>query len=253
MSIPRQILDPFLRRRARMAETPVDRFQVRVATTLEDFHAASLLVHSAYVYQGIESVRSSELRLDDWRRRAHSHVLVAYEGEQLVGTMTVVMDSDAGLPLDKDYPGALNAMRQQGARIVEYSAYAIVERCWHAGVSNLLCIAANALMIKTLFASHAVVGVHPRVAPYYRAVFNFHELARPKQHATLRAPVIGLMQEMDGLREFARRHYRKPMASGRLPGDHFFGEPLACIDLRGPVARPVPLRVVRAAAGGGSR
>lgn len=220
-----------MRRQARFHLTPLDRYQVRIARTVREYEDAFRLVHAAYVFQGIENVQAPELRCTPQQLSSDATVLVAYEGDVLVGTMTVTADSAAGLPLDKDCLNELTALRQQGARLVEYGAYAIVERCWSAGVSDLLYIAANVVTSSTLSATHVVIGVNPRATPFYRAIFNFRELAKTKQHATLRAPVVGLVQDLSRLEAFLRHHYTRPMASGRVPAEHFFGAPLACINL----------------------
>ena len=240
MGLPFALADALIRRKVALHHTPLGSYDVRVARTTQERDDAARLVHAGYVYQGIESVRADELRADK-QERTGSVVLVAYEGSDLVGTMSVIPDSNAGLPLDKDYPELLDALRKNGARLVEYGAYAIVERCWSEGVSNLLYIAANCLT-SGKGASHVVIGVHPRAAAFYRAVFNFRVLADAKQHATLQAPVVGLVQDLAELKAFLRKSYRKPMASGRLPVEHFFGAPLPCMDLV--YATPRPLHLV---------
>lgn len=231
MTLASILLDPLVRRKTKLHETPLDRYQVRIARTEQEYTDAFRLVHAAYVWQGIENVRSKDLRISPQHVVPETTVLVAYEGENLVGTMTVVLDSKAGLPLDKDYQSEIDALRRHGARLVEYSAFAVVQRCWHTGVSNLLYLAANNVTTSLLNASHVVIGVHPRAKPFYRAVFNFGVLGAVRQHAELEAPVVGLVQDLQVLRSFLTRFHRKPMRTGHLPVDHFFGAPLACLEL----------------------
>lgn len=227
LKLPRFLVDLMLRRKAAFHRTPLDRYQVRVARTAREYEDAFRLVQLSYVYQGIARVDENELRITKQHLLPEATVLVAYEGDNLVGTMTVTLDSAAALPLDKDYPRELNALRQSGARLVEYGSLAVIERCWHTGVTDLMNILAYSLATGPLCASHVVIGVHPRVTDFYRAVYDFAPLAGARHHATLAAPVAGMVQDLSRFRSFLQRHFRAPMQSGHRPVEHFFGRPLS--------------------------
>ncbi len=231
MQLPAFLLDPILRRAAALHATPLDRYTVRVARTIDDYEAAFRLVHAAYTFLGIENVRHDGVRVLPQHLLAESTVLVAYEGTQIVGTMTVIADSRAGLPLDKQYPQSLAALRRGGARLVEYASLAVVKRCWATGVTQLLSIAAYNLAFNHLGATHTVIGVHPRAGAFYRAMFDFHELGEAQPHSELTAPVVGLVQDMAKAQPFVRRKFKKRMASGKLPIEHFLGAPPRCVEL----------------------
>jgi len=211
----------YLRRKAALHQTPVDRYEVRIARSVKEYQDAFRLIHVAYVYQGIEPVRGMEMRITPQHVLPESTVFVAYEGETLVGTMTVTLDSPAGLPLDHDYPEPLMRLREQGARMVEFGSLAVVRKCWHTGVTTLLNIAAHTFAWVVLEATHCVMGIHPRAAPFYDAVYNFAALGAPRPHAELDAPVQGMVHELAGIRHHMRRHFRRPMATGLTPGEHF--------------------------------
>lgn len=230
-SLPRFVLNPLLRHQARLHQTPLTRYHVRVARTTREYEDAFRLVHAGYVYQGLESVRASELRVTPQHMLPEAAVIVAYEGEQLVGTMTVILDSPAGLPLDKDYPVELDAMRRRGARLVEYGSFAIVERCWHSGVSTLLNIAAYRIANEIFRATHTVIGVAPHAAPFYCAVYDFTSLGRPRRHASLHTPVAGVVQNMKLWPRFCARNYQRPLADGHPIVAYFCGLSLPCIEL----------------------
>jgi hypothetical protein len=211
----------YLRRKATLHETPTDRYDVRIARNVREYQDAFRLLHVAYVYQGIEPVHGMEMRITPQHVLPESTVFVAYEGETLVGTMTVTLDSPAGLPLDHDYPAPLERLRARGATMVEFGALAVVRKCWHTGVTTLLNIAAHWFSWEVLRASHCVMGIHPKAAPFYDAVYDFVVLGAPRPHAELAAPVQGMVHELAGLRRHLVRHFRRPMATGLTPGEHF--------------------------------
>jgi hypothetical protein len=225
MQLPAFVFDPLIRRKARLHAIDVDRFEIRLARTAQEYEDAFRLVHVGYVFQGIEPLKTVDLRMTEQHVLPEASVLVAYEGRQIVGTISVTKDSPAGLPLDKDYPEELEALRRIGARISEIGSLAVVRRCWHTSLMPLLGMAAARLGFRVNDSTHEVIGIHPKAAPFYRALFNFQALGAEQSHAELTAPVIGMVHERDATRAHMIRRYRRRMenANGILPGEYSFG------------------------------
>jgi len=230
-----RITDWIIRRRAGLHRAPVDRYQVRIARTVAEYQDAFRLLHVAYVYEGIESVRGVDMRITPQHVLPESTVFVAYEGDLLVGTMTVTLDSPAGLPVEQDYPKAIAALRQQGASLVEFGSLAVVKRCWRTGVTTLINMVSHWFSHEVLRATHCVIGIHPKAAPFYRAVYAFEPLGPARPHAELAAPVQGMVHELAVMRRHMRRCFRRPMATGLSPGEHFTEQLPPCIRLPGPL------------------
>ncbi len=230
MRIQDFVLDHLIRHRARFDRVPMDRYSIRVARTLEEYESAFRLVHISYAALGIEPMRPVDLRLTEQHVLREAIVLVAYDGEQPVGTITVTGDSPAGLPLDSDYPVALGDLRAAGSRLVEINSFAVVGRCRKDGLAQLLSIAATRIGFRTLGATHVVMGIHPRASAIYRAIWCFAPLGAPHDHASLRAPVAGHVVERSCAIEHVRKHFRKPLASGVTLDAHLLmGPPLPCV------------------------
>lgn len=226
------VLDHVIRHRARFDRVPMDRYTIRVARTLGEYESAFRLVHINYAALGIEPMRPVDLRLTEQHALREAIVLVAYDGEQPVGTITVTGDSPAGLPLDGDYPVELGALRAGGAHLAEINSFAIVGRCRRDGLAQLLSIAATRIGFRTLGATHIVSGVHPSATPMYRAIWSFTPLGAPRTHATLRAPVAGQVVERSTIFAHVRRHFGKRMSSGSTLEAHLLmGPPLPCVSV----------------------
>lgn len=231
MKLPLFVVARKLRRRVMMEHTPLNRFQVRLAQNADEYWGAFRLVQSAYVAAGIENALSDAVRILPQHVLPEAYVLIATEGDQLVGTMTVTFDSPAGLPLDKDYPTQINDLRAQKLRLAEFGSLAVVERCRHSGVNNLMIMAAFTLATRPLAADRVVIGVNPGATDHFRACYHFDLLGGAKTHAALVAPVTGLVTNLHTLKAFLRSAYPMPLSNGALPVEHFFGEPLSCITL----------------------
>lgn len=229
--MPELIRDWLYRRKLAIEETPLGRFRVRLAHTVEDYEGAFRLVQAAYVARGIENVFASTLRITPQHVLPEAYVLIAEEGTKLVGTMTVTLDSPALLPLDKDYPAELQGLRDAGERMCEFGSLAVVERCRNSGVTTLMNMAALTIASQTLRASRVVIGVNPGAVAHHRATYAFRLLGESKNHAQLVAPVRGMVMDLDALEGFLRKKFTKPLRDGTPFAAACFGATLSCIDL----------------------
>jgi len=207
MQLPPFLLDRFVRRKAKFSEIDLDRFDIRIARTHAEYENAFRLLHVGYVFQGYEPVRELDLRMTEQHLLQEATVLVAYEKERMVGTVSVTGDSLAGLPLDKDYPAELMQLRRQAARIAEVNSLAVVRNRWRSGLSQLLGLAAGRLTCRILESTHRVIGVDPRVMPLYRAIYGYQPLGPIRRHGDLDADVWGLVQEIDASTAHVRKHF----------------------------------------------
>lgn len=212
--LPRPMLHALIRQKVALHKTPLDRYRVFAARDLAHYEDAFSLLHIAYAYQGIEAPRATTMRITPQHLLPESTVLVAYEGETIVGTMTVTLDSPAKLPLDKDYPDALRALRSRGETLVEYGSLAVVRRCWHTGVTSLLNTAAFLWTTHIVNATRIVMGVHPGAREVYAALYAFEPLGPPRAHVELAAPVQGFSVSCADTLKHIDRHHRAQLAEG---------------------------------------
>lgn len=243
MRLPRFVSDVVMRNKAGFYRVQPNRFHVRVARSAEDYKLAFRLVQVSYVAEGIEPLGPVGLRIVEQHVLPESTVLLAYEGSSVVATMTVTLDSPAGLPLDSEYGAELAALRDNGDRLVEFGAFSVVRRCQGSGVAQMLCLAASRIALHEQNASglpnadRIVIGVHPKVGDFYRAVWGFQCLGTAKAHSELKAPVLGLSVHGRELHQHVERHFPKPMYTGVRPADHVFdGPPVPGLELPGPLS-----------------
>jgi hypothetical protein len=211
----------WIRRKVGLDHLDVSQFRLRIARTREDYRQAFRLLQVGYMFQGIEPVNGRELRINEHHvLRREATVILACEGDQVVGTMTFTLDSPAGLPLDGDFPQELRALRAEPERLGELGSFAIVRRCWRSGVSQLLGMACVQLAIRQ-GAQRLVIGIHPRAEDIYAALWGFHRLAAPQRHCSLAAPVVGMQVEIAEIVAHAKRHYPRPFSwSGSTLAQH---------------------------------
>ncbi|MBW2734633.1 MAG: hypothetical protein JRH20_19770, partial [Deltaproteobacteria bacterium] len=192
------------------------------ARTVDEYQDAFRLVRTGYVYQGYLPMRSPELRIYNQHVLPESVVLVAKKGESVVGTMTVTLDSPAGLPLDKDYANGLGGLRGRREKLVEYGALAVLQPYQGSGVPTLMNMAAWWLAHNLLGATHVVIGVNPRAVSWYRATMGFTPFGSLREHADLEAPVVGMSHKSSSYQSFLQRHFPQQLSHGLCAHEHFF-------------------------------
>lgn len=221
----------WIRRKAAMNSLPMQRFRLVVAQTAEQYRDAFRLLQVGYVFEGIEPVSGRALRISEHHVLRESTVVLAYEGRQVVGTMTVTLDSPGGLPLERDYQAEIAALRGQPCtRLAELGSFAIVRRCWNSGVAQLLGIACVQLGVRQR-TNQFVIGVHPKAGEVYSALYGFTQMGKVRPHCSLKAPVVGLQVDSARLEAHWRRHYR-PLPDGTcLAACIFRCAPMPCFAL----------------------
>ncbi|MEN0059918.1 MAG: PilZ domain-containing protein [Bdellovibrio sp.] len=150
-------------------------FSVSLATTREDLEASFRLLHDCYVDTGIYESQPSGLRVTLFSiLPTTTTIVVKYRG-QVVGTVSLVMDTSAGFPSDNVYSKENEHIRKGATRLVEVSALAISKnfRNGKHGVAMLLMKYLYLYSRMYMRSSQLVCVVHPRAEVFYRALMGF--------------------------------------------------------------------------------
>ncbi len=169
-----------------------------VAKTLEDVLDAWGLVYDAYRGLGIVPLNRFGIHTVEHATQPASAVVLGRLGSQTVSTLSIMADSDQGLPLDRVYPQPLAVMRSQGRRLMEVGLFADRRRLAARSAASLF-----ELMRWGLFhsmhrgATDIIIGVHPHHAPFYQRAIAFQPFGELAAHPTVcDAPVIPMRLDL---------------------------------------------------------
>jgi hypothetical protein len=98
-------------------------FQIKLAESQLEIEGALQILHDEYVRNGLMKLHSSCLALTTYHALPHTYLLVAKCGDDVVGTMTLICDSNYGLPIERFY--SLKPFRKFNAQLLEMSHLAI--------------------------------------------------------------------------------------------------------------------------------
>ncbi len=199
------------RRSLRMrAQRGIEKPNVKVAETPDEFDAAFRLAHDVYVEMGYSRPHPSGLRVLLHQTVPGNLVFLARDERFVLGTVTLIPDGLLGLPMDDIYRGELGEFRDRGRRIAEVSALAVDSRYrWllidedgrRRGVFWLLHQAVLYYALRTGI-HHLVITVNPRHAPFYERLYLFERFGEVKSYGTVQgAPAVPLHLDLTRLPE----------------------------------------------------
>ncbi len=176
--LPQSFRVRLIRNKFWIPETTWDqRYTIKIADTQEELEEAYRLLHDSYVSMKLMDKQPHGLRCNIYTFLPYTTTLIAKYGREIVGTVTLIKDSQIGLPSDHDYKKENDVYRCQNFKLVEVSALAISEKFRNKGHS------ASLLLMKYLYnysgyymdASMLICAVHPRAEDFYKALFGFEK------------------------------------------------------------------------------
>jgi hypothetical protein len=181
-------------------------FKIRVAKLGGRRREAGKLVERRYAGRGYTIPAQS----DD----PHLSTFIAYDEGQLVGTVSVRLDSDRGLSADDLYRKELDALRSAGARVCEFTRLAVDKNAASkpvlAGLFHTAYLYASVIRSFT----HAVIEVNPRHVVFYGHALRFDPIGEQRMNRRVDAPAILLCAPFATIAEGIAKYAGKADAPG---------------------------------------
>ena len=175
----------------------LQRFNIRMANSSGRREAASLLIKKMYGWRGYA--------VDPLQAHALNKItLFAETGGTTVGTMTLCLDGDTGLPADENFKDKLDDLRAQGRRLCEPSKLAIDK-----GVSKRVFAALIHISYMYAVNIHAytdyVIEVNPRHVMFYKRMLGFLDFGGERECTRVGAPAVLLRLDLAYMGEQIRK------------------------------------------------
>lgn len=110
----------------------------RVARSKEELEKAYLLVYNEYLKRDYVCESSSKLRLSLHNALPSTSTFIAVLEKEIFSTVTIVADSELGLPMDESYHEELSQLRKQNKKLCEVTMLASNTTLFKEGVSMML-------------------------------------------------------------------------------------------------------------------
>ncbi|MFL6673678.1 MAG: N-acyl amino acid synthase FeeM domain-containing protein [Massilia sp.] len=176
-----------------------DSYGIRLTDTADGRNSASMLISKMYAWRGYAGTHQFT---DDPNRIT----LTATDKGDVVGTLTLGIDSAIGLMADQIFKDELDAHRQRGARLCEFTKLAfdptVRSKTSLANLFHLAVIYARDIHHCT----DIVIEVNPRHRRFYEHMLGFERQGDLKTNPRVNAPAYLLRVSLDYVTEQIQKH-----------------------------------------------
>jgi len=173
-------------------ETPVGmelpkQVRVRPAASRVELEEAFRLVYRNYLGRGYAVPDSAEMRLSIHHALPETVTFVGLLRDDVIATVTLVPDSDLGLPMDAIYGRELDALRKQGRSPCEVSMLA--DRRMEIKRTLPMLLSLMKLVFdyttETIEGTDLCITINPRHDAFYKRYLRFADLAGERSYPSV--------------------------------------------------------------------
>jgi hypothetical protein len=193
-------------------------FEVKIASSSDEFEQAFLLLALKYQAKGYENSGAKLFRFTPFHVLPETITIVAMEGTRVAATLSMVPDTSLlGLPMESIYPEEVAGFRREGRRMAEATSLA------DDGLGPREFIRVFEAMIQLMKQYHLRIGgdtwlaaVNPRHSAFYRKVIGAVPFGDRRSYPSVaNAPAEAYIADVPGIKERAPKMF-----------DKLFGTPL---------------------------
>jgi hypothetical protein len=176
-----------------------DSYGIRLTDTAEGRNSASMLINKMYAWRGYAGTHHFT---DDPNRIT----LTATDKGEVVGTLTLGIDSEIGLMADQVFKDELDAHRRHGARLCEFTKLA-----FDPAVRSKTALA-NLFHLAVIYArdihqcTDIVIEVNPRHRRFYEHMLGFKREGDMKMNPRVNAPAHLLRVSLEYVSDQIQKH-----------------------------------------------
>lgn len=147
------------------------------AETYKEIEQAFQVAFEGFYERGLVEKTESRMRVTKFHALPTTSILIAKLGDEVIATVTVIVDSAMGLPLEKLWD--INDIRKSSTRIAEISTLAIKKgfRSQRGKLLLPLCGFMYRFCHEFLGVDTFVAAYHPEVKDFYKCVLLFDDIA----------------------------------------------------------------------------
>ncbi|MFN7169168.1 MAG: GNAT family N-acetyltransferase [Pannonibacter sp.] len=246
--LPPQLMRSIAMRRIRASDISFPDVTFKIVSTEDEMAGAFALLEDSYVRRGI--VAEGQMRLQVINLLPSTTTFIAKRGDQILATLSLIEDSDLGLPMEKVHGPEVAGVRQLFRKVAEVGALAVRPDLRRTGLSIMLY---NMMYRWARYWRHVddlLIAVHPSARFFYSNLLLFRPLGRVQNYAGLRdAASLPMRLDIPGVQIRFHRIYRGQVVDQRsglnfydffcAPSDRF--DFSAHPDFRRPIAVEGPL------------
>jgi hypothetical protein len=163
-----------------------------------EFEGAFRCLYTSYFKRGLAPRINNEMRLTRYHLLPTTSVFIARQGDEVVGTLSMVEDAPLGVPMRSVFDAEVKDVARSHHKLVEATCLAVSD----APLNGLNIV--NGLIGMTIQSaarrgiSRILIAVHPRHAAYYVRAVGLREFASVRPYPSVGGlPAVGLVLNLD--------------------------------------------------------
>lgn len=193
-------------------------FKIRAAETPRERRSANSLVSRMYATRGYQSAEFD----DD--ESSGTKTFLASDHSAPIGTLTIGLDSAAGLKVDALFPDEVRRIRDLGMDICEFTKLAMDRSARSPRLLATMFHVAYIYAHRVKRLTNLLIEVNPRHVRYYETMLGFNVIAAARYNPRVNAPAVLLSLDLSHAERQIELFGGKPelCASERSAYPHFF-------------------------------
>lgn len=163
-------------------------FKLRLATSEDRRKSASLLIEKMYSWRGYNA--------DVLHQDPNKITLVAYQGDAVVGTLTLGLDSPVGMVVDELYKEEADQLRASGRKPCDITRLAVDQEIKSKSVLAALFHLSFIYGHNIHHATDFLIEVNPRHMMFYQRMLGFEQFGEEKICPRVNAPAVLLRLDL---------------------------------------------------------
>lgn len=203
--------------------------EFKIAENRHERNSLFRLVYDAYLRAGLERASAIRMRVTPYHLLPTTDAFVAKLRDEVISTLSLVVDADLGLPMELVFPDQVGERRERGLCLAEATCLADRRRDFRRALPVFaeLC----RLMVQTARVrgvDELLVAVHPRHVRFYQRFLAFEVISDLAEYpAVCNRPAVALSLNFNRIDRERPWNY-----------DRFFGKPIPAGEL---APRPISL------------
>jgi len=200
--------------------------RVRPAASRAELEEAFRLVYRSYLSRGYAAPDPTEIRLSVHNVLPETLTFVGILRDDVIATVTLMPDSDLGLPMDGVYRKELDALRREGRRLCEVSMLADRRMEIKRTLPMLLSLMKLVFDYTTEVLHHTdlCITINPRHDAFYKRYLRFTDLAGERSYPNVQGhPALARRLDMLTARDLVKdiAFLRRAFFENRTPRSLF--------------------------------
>ncbi len=214
--IPSPLVRTLALRRLARSDIGFPGVEFKIASSEEEMLGAFALLEKSYIKRGI--ARDGQMRLQVINLLPTSTTFVAKKDGKVIGTISLIEDSELGLPMEKVHTVEVRKARQLYRHVAEVGALAVEPEYRRSSLSLMLYNMMGRWARGWTHVDDLLIAVHPSAQFFYRSLLMFETMGKVQKYAGLRdASSLPMRLDFAGFQGLFQSVYK-----GRSPHFDFY-------------------------------